>query len=72
MPYISRSALIDHIVNKLQISEASAKQYVKPSVQDKLVGALTIAEIIEPKGHGWAVICPVTAAALMIDKNGLK
>lgn len=69
MPYISRSALIDHIVNKLQISEASAKQYVKPSVQDKLVGALTIAEIIEPKGHGWAVICPVTAAALMMSKN---
>jgi len=69
MPYISRSALLNHIINKLQISESSAKQYVKPSVQDKLVGALTIAEIIEPKGHGWAVICPVTAAALMMSKN---
>ena len=55
-PYISRSALLNYIINKLPISEASAKQYVKPSVQDKLVGALTIAEIIEPKGHGWAVI----------------
>ena len=68
-PYISRSALLNYIINKLPISEASAKQYVKPSVQDKLVGALTIAEIIEPKGHGWAVICPVTAAALMMSKN---
>jgi putative DNA primase/helicase len=70
MPYISRSALLDHIKMKLDISEASAKQYVKPSVQDKLVGALTIAEIIEPKAHGWAVICPVTAGALMMAKNG--
>lgn len=69
MPYISRSALLDHIISKLQISEASAKQYVKPSVQDKLIGALTIAEIIEPKEHGWAVICPVTASALMMSKN---
>lgn len=69
MPYISRSALLDHIVHKLQISEASAKQYVKPSVQEKLVGALTIAEIIEPKDHGWAVICPVTASALLMAKN---
>lgn len=69
MPYISRSALLNHVINKLQISEASAKQYVKPSVQDKLVGALTIAEIIEPKDHGWAVICPVTASALMMAKN---
>ena len=69
MPYISRSALLNHVINKLQISEASAKQYVKPSVQDKLVGALTIAEIIEPKDHGWAVICPVTASALIMAKN---
>lgn len=69
MPYISRSALLNHVINKLQISEASAKQYVKPSVQDKLVGALTIAEIIEPKDHGWVVICPVTASALMMAKN---
>ena len=72
MPYISRSALIDYLIQKLDISERSAKQYVKPSVQDKLVGALTIAEIIEPKDHGWAVICPVTAGALMMAKNGKK
>lgn len=69
MPYISRSALLNYIVEKLQISEASAKQYVKPSVTEKLVGALTVAEIIEPKSHGWAVTCPVTAGALLMAKN---
>lgn len=72
VPYISRSALIEYLKTKLQISEASAKQYVKPSVPDKLVGALTIAEIIEPKDHGWAVICPITAGVLMMAKNGDK
>jgi len=71
-PYISRSALMDYIIKKLDISEASARQYCKPSVTDKLVGALTIAEIIEPKEHGWAVICPVTAGVLMMSKNGSK
>lgn len=68
-PYISRSALLDYIMDKLDISEASAKQYVKPSVSDKLIGALTLAEIVEPRGHGWAVICPVTASALAMAKN---
>jgi putative DNA primase/helicase len=34
LPYISRSALMDYIVSKskLKISEASARQYCKPSV----------------------------------------
>lgn len=71
MPYISRSALADYLVEKLEISEASVKQYLKPSVSEKLIGALTLAEIIESKAHGWAVICPEFASTLMVQKNGL-
>jgi putative DNA primase/helicase len=74
LPYISRSALMDYIVSKSKpkISEASARQYCKPSVQDKLIGSLTIAEIIEPKEHGWAVTCPSMRGVMMIRKNGSK
>jgi len=69
LPYISRSALLEYIKDKLQINDASARQYLKPSVQDKLIGALTIAEIIEPKDHGWVVICDAAASSLMMSKN---
>jgi phage/plasmid primase-like uncharacterized protein len=70
VPYISRSAILDYIVPKLGLTEASARQYVKPSATDKLIGALTVAEIIEPKGNGWGVICPEFGSALSIRKNG--
>ena len=70
VPYISRSAILDYIAPKLGLTEASARQYVKPSATDKLIGALTVAEIIEPKGNGWGVICPEFGSALSIRKNG--
>jgi hypothetical protein len=56
--YISRSAMLESLMLKLDISESSAKQYMKPSVQDKLIGALTLAEIVAPHLQGWKVICP--------------
>lgn len=56
--YISRSAMLESLMLNLDISENSAKQYMKPSVQDKLIGALTLAEIVAPHLHGWKVICP--------------
>lgn len=70
-PYLSRSAFIAYLLDAgLVKSEASAKQYAKPSVPEKPIGALTMAGIIHPFEHGWAVTCDVFASALMMARNG--
>jgi len=71
-PFVSRSALLNHVKTKLELTESSARQYIKPSVSDKLVGALIVAEMIEAKGEGFAVICPQTAGSMMMAKKGAK
>jgi len=69
-PYVSRSAFIAYLLDAgLVKSEASAKQYAKPSVPEKPIGALTIASIIHPFEHGWAVTCDVFSSALMMARN---
>ena len=40
LPYLSRSAMMDYCVQKLAVSEASAKQYIKPSVPGKPIADL--------------------------------
>lgn len=69
-PYVSRSALMEYIKVKLTLTEATAKQHLKPSEHDRLIGTLTIAEIITPEGHGWTIICPEMTSAMLISKNG--
>jgi hypothetical protein len=71
-PFVSRSALLDHVKTKLELTEASARQYIKPSVTDKLVGALIVAEIVAVMDAGFAVICQKTASPMMMAKNGAK
>ena len=65
-PYLSRSSALELVMKKLELSENSAKQYLKPSVDNKLIGALTLAEIVEPKGHGWVVKCPAMGGQMNI------
>jgi phage/plasmid primase-like uncharacterized protein len=69
LPYISRSAMTDYLVNKLALSEASAKQYIKPSVPGKLIADLLTAQIIESFEHGWIVIDTIQASAMLIRKS---
>jgi phage/plasmid primase-like uncharacterized protein len=65
-PYVSRSALIDFLIQNDGMSEASAKAAVKPSHQSRLIGYLLNGEIIERRSHGWVVSEPETMAAMMI------
>jgi phage/plasmid primase-like uncharacterized protein len=69
LPYISRSAIMDYFVQKLDVSEASAKQYIKPSVPGKPIADLLTAQIIEAFEHGWIVIDQVQASAMLIRKS---
>ena len=71
-PFVSRSALLDYLKIKLDLSEAYAQQYLKPSVTDKLIGVLTLAEIVEKNGAGFAVICQKTADNMTMARNGQK
>lgn len=71
-PYISRAALLEQLINLLEISENTAKQYLKASVQDKLIGALTLAQIVQPHLHGWQICCPNMASQMAFLRGTQK
>ncbi len=68
-PYLSRVAMIAYLTDKLGLSEASAKQYIKPSIPGKPIADLLMAEIIEPFEHGWIVVNEEHASSMMIRKT---
>lgn len=68
-PYVSRSALMEHLQQKLRISEASAAVYCKPSATGRMIASLITAEIIEQTDHGWIVIDPGHSSAMMVRRN---
>jgi hypothetical protein len=68
-PYLSRSAMTDYLVQKLAVSETSAKQYIKPSVPGKPIADMLTAQIIEAFEHGWIVIDSTQASAMLIRKS---
>jgi hypothetical protein len=61
--------MMDYLVQKLAISEASAKQYMKASVPGKPIADLLTAQIIEAFEHGWSVVDEVQASAMLIRKS---
>ena len=69
LPYLSRSAMVDYLVQKMDVSEASAKVYIKPSANGKPIADLLVAEIIEAFEHGWTVIDDAQASAMLIRKS---
>jgi phage/plasmid primase-like uncharacterized protein len=66
MPYLSRSAFIDFMVNDAGIAEKSASVYVKPSADGKPVCDLLNHHIIAPLEHGWVVVDEVMSSAMMM------
>jgi len=68
-PYIERGALIEYMVHKMGISDASARVYVRPSADGKLIAALLVAQVIEADDGGWIVSDPVESSAMMIRKK---
>ena len=69
LPYLSRSAMLDYLIQKMDVSETSAKQYLKPSVPGKPISDLLLAEIIEAFEHGWTVIDQTQASSMLIRKS---
>ena len=69
MPYISRSALIDHLVDRVGISLLSAKQYTQAGKPNRMISNLIAAEIISPNGDGWVVSHAPTAAGIVLQSK---
>jgi phage/plasmid primase-like uncharacterized protein len=69
LPYLSRSAMMDYLVQKMNVSEASAKVYIKPSATGKPISDMLVAEIIEAFEHGWTVIDDTQASSMLIRKS---
>lgn len=69
LPYLSRSALVEYLTSKMGLSEATAKQYIKPSVPGRLITDLIVAEIIESLEHGWIVTNEIQASAMLIKRS---
>jgi hypothetical protein len=67
-PYLSKSALINFLITNDGVSEASAKQYVKPA-SGKMITNLLNGEVIQHYEYGWAVICSDFGASLLMRKN---
>lgn len=65
-PYLSRSGLIQYLMHTMELTEASASIYVRPSSKGKMIGELLSAQVIEPYEHGWIVLDPVQASAMLL------
>jgi hypothetical protein len=53
----------------MDVSEASAKVYIKPSANGKPIADLLVAEIIEAFEHGWLVVNDAHASSMLIRKS---
>jgi putative DNA primase/helicase len=63
-PFVSKAALIGHLMAKKGFTESTAKQYVKESATDKLIGSLLVANIIESKFGGFVVVDEAFSASM--------
>ena len=69
-PYISRSSLINYLVEKGIMKLSTAEKNMKPSVKSGLISDLIIGEYIEAYENGWIVSSDTYADRLRIAKNG--
>lgn len=69
MPYLSRSALVNYLIQNEGVSESTAKTYAQESKKGRLIYNLLNAEIIVAHEHGWMVCEPVTASTLMMRRG---
>lgn len=67
-PYVSRSALLDYLMTKMGLGEASARQYVKPSATGKMISELLTGQMIEAHEHGWLVVDNLMATSMTLKK----
>lgn len=65
-PYLSRAGFIQYLMDTLELTEASASIYVRPSSKGKPIGELLIAQVIDSYEHGWIVLDTVQTSAMLL------
>jgi phage/plasmid primase-like uncharacterized protein/KaiC/GvpD/RAD55 family RecA-like ATPase len=68
LPYLSRSALKDKLTQDGN-AERTVRNMINPSYNDKLIGALLQADMIQNTEHGWIMVDEVNASTMMLRKN---
>ena len=68
LPYLSRSALKDKLTQDGN-AERTVRNMINPSYNDKLIGALLQADMIQNTEHGWVMVDEVQASTMMLRKN---
>lgn len=69
LPYLSRSALKDKLTQDGN-AERTVRNMINPSYNDKLIGALLQADMIQNTEHGWVMVDEVNASSMMMRKMG--
>ena len=69
LPYLSRSALKDKLTQDGN-AERTVRNMINPSYNDKLIGALLQADMIQNTEHGWIMVDEVQASTMMMRKGG--
>ena len=67
-PYLTRSALTKKLGDD-GMAERTVKNMTNPSYDQKLIGALIMANMIKKQRDGWAVIDKVWASAMMLNRG---
>jgi phage/plasmid primase-like uncharacterized protein len=68
LPYLSRSALKDKLTQDGN-AERTVRNMINPSYNDKLIGALLQADMIQNTEHGWVMVDEVNASSMLLRKN---
>ena len=68
VPYLSRSALIKKLEDD-GMAERTIKNMTNPSYENKLIGALIIANMIAKNSGGWTIIDAVWSSAMMVNRS---
>lgn len=68
-PFVGRDEMLDYLVSKQGVAEASAKIYIKPSQKGRFICELLLAQIIQSDNKGWTVIDGVQASAMLVRKS---
>ena len=68
LPYVSRSALHEKLLSEGR-KDRTVVNDLNPSYDDKLIGALLLAEIIRKTDHGWVVCNEVDVSVLLTKKD---
>lgn len=68
-PYMSKSGLIQYLIDNMELSEASAVVYTKPSAKGKPISDLLLSNIIAHAEHGWIVVDVVQSSSMMLSAS---